>query len=555
MVRWLEPRELLDAGLRVVLSAIFGAYADKRELLAIQPSEHFSYSDEEELWIDYVSDLGDGFDATYAVASTLASESLDFSHDGEQYSTRRGRMLVMGGDQVYPSAKRREYEDRLLGPYEAALPCAPEGAEPHLFAIPGNHDWYDGLTNFVRIFCQDGFVGGWKTRQRRSYFAAQLPHGWWFWGVDIQFDTYIDKPQLDYFRAIGAEMKAGDRVILATGKPSWIKVAPDHPVPDSYRNLAYLEEKLIRDRGARVALTVSGDLHHYSRYASEAGAQKVTAGGGGAYMFPTHHLPAELGLPALHADAPKTEAWSRRAIYPSDRDSRRLRKGALRLPLDSPGLAATLSGVYALMALLVVEALRDNLPTVLDSMGGGPVDLLADAVSPGSAVISMVLLGLLMVFAAARSTAARVAMGGLHGLAHVGLAWLTTLGCAALLDRIAPDLPQFPAVLLIVGAVALVGYWLGALLFAGYLIAADYFAGDVSANANNVYACQSLTEYKNFLRLRLSPDGELTVFPIGLDSVPRDWRLEPAGDADDPWFVAPDGELRARLIEAPVTVR
>ena len=108
-------------------------------------------------------------------------------------------------------------------------------ARSALLAIPGNHDWYDGLTNFVRIFCQDGFVGGWKTRQRRSYFAARLPHGWWLWGVDIQFDTYIDKPQLDYFRAAGAGMKAGDRVILATGKPSWMKVAPGRPVPDSYR--------------------------------------------------------------------------------------------------------------------------------------------------------------------------------------------------------------------------------------------------------------------------------------------------------------------------------
>ena len=423
------------------------------------------------------------------MASILARESLEFELGGKRYPTSRGRLLVMGGDQVYPSAKRREYEDRLLGPYRAALPSSPEGAEPHLFTIPGNHDWYDGLTNFVRIFCQDGFVGGWKTRQRRSYFALQLPHGWWLWGVDIQFDTYIDKPQLDYFKE--SELAPGDRVILATGKPSWVKVSPGEPVPDSYRNLAYLEEKLINERGARLALTLSGDLHHYARYASETGALKITAGGGGAYTFPTHHLPATLTLPAMHADEPGTEAWERRAIYPDDRDSRRLRKGALRLPLDSPGLARTLAVVYALIALVVAGAVKDSNPSVLSAIGGSPIDLVGDAVSPGSVAITILVTGLLTAFAAARTTVGRLAMGAAHGLAHAVLAWSTALGAAALLHEIRPGLSQILALALIVGSVALVGRYLGALLFATYLMAADYFVGDVSANANNAYACQA----------------------------------------------------------------
>ena len=45
--------------------------------------------------------------------------------------------------------------------------------------------------------------GHWKTEQTRSYFAIKLVPGWWLWAVDTQFDTYIDPPQLSYFRSTG----------------------------------------------------------------------------------------------------------------------------------------------------------------------------------------------------------------------------------------------------------------------------------------------------------------------------------------------------------------
>ena len=127
---------------------------------------------------DYVADLGDGWDSTYAVASLLASPSLTLSlRDGSTgpVKTERGRLLVMGGDEVYPTASREGYQERTVGPYECAL-RETDPPHPNLFAIPGNHDWYDGLVSFSRLFCQERWFGGWKTRQRRTYFAIQLPH-------------------------------------------------------------------------------------------------------------------------------------------------------------------------------------------------------------------------------------------------------------------------------------------------------------------------------------------------------------------------------------------
>ena len=131
---------------------------------------------------------------------------------------------MLGGDQVYPSASVEAYEDHFLGPFAAALWSPDEAAAPDLWAVPGNHDWYDGLTSFLRVFCRKGgWVGGWRTKQKCSYFALRLPHNWWLWAIDIQFDTYLDTKQLDYFEGVGAELGEQDRVVLVTAKPSWVR--------------------------------------------------------------------------------------------------------------------------------------------------------------------------------------------------------------------------------------------------------------------------------------------------------------------------------------------
>lgn len=63
MVAWFDPRQLTDTAVRAGLSLVFGAYADKRELQAALkgPSVYDEFSGRDELWIDYVADLGDGY--------------------------------------------------------------------------------------------------------------------------------------------------------------------------------------------------------------------------------------------------------------------------------------------------------------------------------------------------------------------------------------------------------------------------------------------------------------------------------------------------------------
>ena len=99
-------------------------------------------------WIDYVADVGDGFESTYAIAYLLAQDNLDVRQAGR---LRHGEILIMGGDQCYPQATREDYKKKLLTPYNWAFTVA--NPDRKLFALPGNHDWYDGLNSFDSLFC------------------------------------------------------------------------------------------------------------------------------------------------------------------------------------------------------------------------------------------------------------------------------------------------------------------------------------------------------------------------------------------------------------------
>ena len=525
MVRWLSPGVLLDSALRVALSGIFGQYADKREFqVALDPTPGppltYGAADEQDgaLWLDFVADLGDGFDSTYAVASLLGRPRLAVTGEPHDLQLPRGRALLMGGDEVYPVPSRAAYEDRFRGPYAAALP-GPLAAPPDLLAIPGNHDWYDGLTNFLGVFCAGRWIGAWRTRQRRSYFALRLPRRWWVLAIDIQLDTYIDDSQLDYFRGVGLER--GDRVILVTGKPSWVKVRPDHE-PASHRNLRYFRERVVEPTGASVAVTLTGDLHHYARYTADDGDELITAGGGGAYLYPTHRLEEELHLPG------RAGRHRLAACFPSAAESKRLAWGALRLPVLAPGLCAILSVLYALLDGALFAALASG-PGWWVAVGA----------------VALVVSGSLLLYAAARTLPERLLAGGAHALAHLLLAAAPAVVAVTLLGSSGP----VPG-LLAAAASAGTGFLLGGVMFGLYLVLSQAF---VPRHVNEVLACQGIPDFKNFLRLRLDERG-LTIYPVGLRRVPRVWAPPAEQGPEEPLLRPTDRDLVAELIERPIVI-
>jgi hypothetical protein len=539
-VRWLSPGLLARSGVEVIVSGTFGKFADKREIQR-EAQDGLDYSATRgDLWVDYLSDTGDGWEATYTMAWLLAQPALEA--DGE--TLPRGRILLLGGDQVYPSATPEQYEDRFIGPFASALPSTEHPDKPDMFALPGNHDWYDGLVSFLRVFCtKQGWIGGWKTRQRRGYFGLELPNDWWIWAIDIQLDTYIDDVQLDYFRNL--PLATGDKVILMTAKPAWVKAVPERAEPPSWRYLSYFEERVVRLKGAKLPIVITGDLHHYARYEPVAGPgaadapTRITAGGGGAYLSGTHTLKDTLDLRSLDHDA--SVGYGREVVYPRDEDSRRLSKGILRLAQLNPSFAALMGAFYVLIGLAMLGALN-----------AGDGGLLADAGSFGRFVgesaggmtilLALVLFGGLFAGtdieadaletksgARGRTKAAKLIVALLHTLVHLlvvaGLVYLAAkiAGDASLLAWLLSIVLLFPA-----------GFAIGASVFGLVLFAIHRIRGKKAPEAaNQVFTGQSIGDYKNLVRMRFSDDGSLTLYPLAVHRIGRDWRYEgrPEGGA------------------------
>jgi hypothetical protein len=541
MVRWFDPHQLVDTAVRVLVSGVFSAYADGRELQAREPAEVVDRSDRADLWLDYVADLGDGWNSTYTIARLLATEELELDCDGETHRTERGRILVMGGDQVYPVPKAEEYENRMLGPYRSALPCA-RGDAPELFAIPGTHDWYDGLVNFTSIFCRDRWIGGWRTRQRRSYFALKLPNGWWLWGIDIQFGASIDEPQLQHFAEVAAEhMRPGDRVVLCMSKE--VKSGRKEDEVHSDRDIAYLEREIIQPSGAQLVLYLKSGKHYYSRYEEEDGPRHhIESGGGGAFLHPTQNLPERTELPGPDG----ATAYRQAGTYPSAAVSKRLRKRIWLVPAYNLPLAAVFGTVQVLLAFMLGLHLHER------HLSLGIDDLLqAMWESPTAFLLSLLVLASLvgMVrFAHDATGIGRV----LLGLAHSTLQVASVAGVmiAASYLSSAFGLEGVWSLLVFLGLVWLLGGISGMFGMAGYL----WVTGCLGLHNTEAYAPLHHQDLKHVLRLHIQADGALTLYPIAIDRVGRKWVLQPDAPADAPWFAPAGPEPEPHLIERPIRI-
>jgi len=541
MVRWLDPHQLVDTARRVLVSGIFSSYADKRGDQAREPAEVADRSGQADLWLDYVADLGDGWNSTYTVARLLAAEDLQLDWDGETHSTERGRILIMGGDQVYPVPTAVEYENRMLGPYRAALPCVP-GDPPELFAIPGTHDWYDGLVNFTSIFCLNRWIGGWRTSQRRSYFALKLPNGWWLWGIDIQFGAYLDEVQLQYFAGLTVDqVQPGDRIILCMGKE--VESGRKQVEVHSDRDVAYLEREVIRPSGAQLAVYLQSGKHYYCRHEQEDGSrQHITSGGGGAFSHPTHDLPERMSIPGPEGPI----AYRRAATYPSPAVSKRLRKRILLLAPYNLPLAAVFGTVQVLLAFMMGLHLRDR---HVDLGLGDLRRLLWESPTAFLLILLMMTsLGAMVRLAHDAGGVSRV----LLGLAHSTLQLATVAGVMIVASRLssAQGLRGAWSFVVFLGLVGLLGGIGGVVGMSGYLWATNC----LGFHGNEGYAPLHHQDLKHFLRLHIDGGGVLTVYPIGVDRVGRKWRLCPGEDAHAPWFAPVGPEPEPHLIEQPVSI-
>lgn len=616
MVGWYDPRQLIRTGTQVAISTIFGRHSDRRlvEALASGRPEIYDYTshytddgqelcemDEsrrrDEIWIDYVADLGESWNSTYAIAYHVSEETLDFEYmdqaSGEKHfvQTRRGDILLFGGDQVYPAADRVEYEQRLVKPYENAFPSRARREHPHAFAIPGNHDWYDSLISFSRLFCSKRWFSGWRTRQSRSYFALKLPHGWWLLGTDTQLGSDIDAPQVEYFKGVAAEMQETDRIILCHAEPHWIfaRMYENLDSNISESNLAFLEKML----GKKVAVFIAGDLHHYRRHEAtdKSSTQKITAGGGGAFLHPTHM--GRLGVDvSLLEEKSSGRIFQKKVAFPPEDVSRKLCWRNLIFPYLKGNQSWTFgfltAGLYLLITLAVVSdfkgiertangirsivGLKNIIGTTLHTILNSPMTLFG---------VLFTILGFVL-FTDTHSKMHRWIMGSLHALAHIFSAFALALASIYFVINLVaatsrwnnPPMKigsfelnwvyQFTQgehvfnfdlrILLVLSLILIGGYIIGSFIQGLYLLVSLNLFG---RHFNEAFSTIAVEDWKSFLKLKIDRDGDLTIYAIGIRRVPRKWKTnESVAGAD----IVPDKERDRRataptLIEPPIILK
>ncbi|SET99964.1 Calcineurin-like phosphoesterase [Nonomuraea wenchangensis] len=217
---------------------------------------------------------------------------------------------VIASDVIYPTGSGDEYGPKFFRPYK--------DYDAPIYAIPGNHDWYDGLGGFMRVFCDapplkpqpDRGLRGllWRKpetidetllkearalRGRPSQQGAQQGPYWaietdslLIVGVDTGIKNVIDEGQTAWLRRVSLDPRPK---ILVTGKPIYVNNAYK---PSALAGGGTIDD-IVRDPAHRYVAAIGGDVHNYQRYPVRVGdrvIQYVVSGGGGAFMHATHTI-------------------------------------------------------------------------------------------------------------------------------------------------------------------------------------------------------------------------------------------------------------------------
>ena len=292
---WAESRTdpWRDAMVRAVVAR--GGAADSSAFAVVPPGV-----DVGDFSFVVIGDPGEG-DASQHV---LRDQLLSVSNSGDV------RFVVLASDVVYPTGAMKDYEAKFWLPFK--------GVTKPVYAIPGNHDWYDALEGFNATFLQpdaaraairaraesDMRVGSTTdarieqlvsdaARLRRAYgvatgfqrapfFEVQTPR-FALVAIDTGVLRSIDAAQSQWLDG-ALDRAAGKMTMAIVGHPFF---AGGHDVTVGNQEFTALRERL-RRRG--VSIVMAGDTHdlEYYRESGTAGASPdvhhFVNGGGGAYL-------------------------------------------------------------------------------------------------------------------------------------------------------------------------------------------------------------------------------------------------------------------------------
>ncbi len=575
-VSWFNLKQLAGTAYKSIISTIIGEQSDRRLMLALASSEKEFYnytrhhkivngkivpdenSKRQELWLDFIADTADGWDPTYSVAYYASKPELNLSDGKNSYRTNRGEVLVFGGDEVYPAPSKKAYRERLITPFEQAFGDDKPADPPHIFALPGNHDWYDGLEAFTRLFCSDlgsRKFAGWYSRQKRSYFALKLPQNWWLLGSDGQLHSNIDTAQLDYFRAIAdGHMKEGDKVILCISEPVWIYAHKYKKYGEQYdeSDLIFLQEEILKPRGAEVKVYLTGDLHHYRRHeevtGKESKTQKITAGGGGSFLHPTHGADFSLLTEELQLPEQKPREFKLKKSYPDEKTSKKLGWKNILFPFMNPGFGFLTGALYLITIWIISSTFHFDFAHNLREFLGQTIK--AFYINPVAALWLGAVAAGFVFFNDTHSKLYKWIGGLVHffmnlvSIAYIGL-FATYINNTVFNENLITGFTFIP--IIIFG----LGWFFGAFNMGIYLtVSMNFF----DRHDNEAFSALRCMDYKNFLRLHIDKEGTLTIYPVKIQKAARKWRFRKSGENDNSFIIPEDGS-KPELIEEPIVIK
>ncbi|MGH7540252.1 MAG: metallophosphoesterase, partial [Gemmatimonadota bacterium] len=311
---WISPKPLWDSRNDRIARWVGDSTDDERmrwieaqRRKGIDPSFTVSsFADRDELSFFVLGDPGEGDDSQYHVLGPLHA-----TKDGIAFT-------YILSDVIYPAGDVHDYYDKFFWPYQK-LPGP-------IYAIPGNHDWYDGLHGFMIHLCDADpdlrppprreksrlrrvfFDLTWReaseamqeeleemrklrpdpSNQPAPYFVVELKD-LLLVGVDTGIRGVIDKEQAEWLHTVS---KLPKDKILMTGKPMVVDAGRKTTEISGTKETV---NALVDDPAHRYIAVMGGDIHNYQRYPVRHDdgrvVQHIVSGAAGAYTKATHKIP------------------------------------------------------------------------------------------------------------------------------------------------------------------------------------------------------------------------------------------------------------------------
>jgi hypothetical protein len=343
-------------------------------------------------------------------------------------------------------------------------------------------------------------------------------------------------------------VKAEDKIILCHAEPNWITRAmyPNLPEFDN-RNIGFFEGQILK---RRTNIFVAGDRHYYRRHEEvsdepKAGAtdctakrQRIVAGGGGAFLHPTHKE-------AVNTVGAKP-VYELKKSFPEPSESWMLGLRTLLFIIWNWRFGVVTGVLYVLTAraFLNTHLGRYGLDSLYSAVYAAVHGTLTETFS---LFWVLAIFGGFLLFTDTTSRVYRFVGGTLHGLAHLigvfAVSWLVSWYVNAAKAPVNWSIRQllFGGLLVFIGGFLIAPTIMGIYLF----ISLNIFG----RHHNEAFSALKIEGYKNFLRFKIEKNGDLRIYPVGVKKVVKSWRADQTGRLV-PSKTAKDNE--AFLIEGPI---